>query len=209
MKEREFSILMSKAKEQVKDILQERGKDYGSFSDVSSFVNEFYITNIKSVVDRITELNNDEYNRAMVALFMIGIKLARLENDVENPHFDSVIDFLGYLELLKETGIKGLELKNNLKCSTLHKRLIEYANNELKESNEMSNFDLFELSCNIESAICLGFEAITCQNKETMENMVRIEMLKDIETTLREKLEKLKTQKNSQKIEKELEMKTC
>ena len=136
MKEREFSILMSSAKAQVKDILQERGKNYGSFSDVSSFVNEFYITNIKSVVDRITELNNDEYSSAMVALFMIGVKLARLENDVENPHFDSVIDFLGYLELLKETGIKGLELKNNLKCSTLHKMLIEYANNELKESNE-------------------------------------------------------------------------
>ena len=136
MKEREFIILMSKAKVQVKDILQERGKDYGSFAELSSFVNEFYITNIKSVVDRITELNNDEYNRAMVALFMIGIKLARLENDVENPHFDSVIDFLGYLELLKETGIKGLELKNNLKCSTLHKMLIEYANDELKESNE-------------------------------------------------------------------------
>ena len=136
MKEREFSILMSKAKAQVKGILQERGKNYGSFSDVSSFVNEFYITNIKSVVDRITEFNNDEYNRAMVALFMIGVKLARLENDAENPHFDSVIDFLGYLELLTETGIKGLELKNNLKCSTLHKRLIEYANNELKESNE-------------------------------------------------------------------------
>ena len=134
MKEREFSILMSKAKAQVKDILQERDKDYGSFAELSNFVNEFYITNIKSVMDRITELNNDEYNRAMVALFMLGIKLARLENDVENPHFDSVIDFLGYLELLKETGIKGLELKNNLKCSTLHKRLIEYANNELKEA---------------------------------------------------------------------------
>ena len=134
MKEREFKILMSNAKAQVKDILQERGKDYGSFAELSSFVNEFYITNIKSVTDRITELNNDEYNRAMVALFMLGIKLARLENDVENPHFDSVIDFLGYLELLKETGIKGLELKNNLKCSTLHKRLIEYANNELKEA---------------------------------------------------------------------------
>ena len=136
MKEREFIILMSKAKAQVKDILQERGKDYGSFAELSSFVNEFYITNIKSVVDRITELNNDEYNRAMVALFMLGIKLGRLENNPENPHFDSVIDFLGYLELLKETSIKGLELKNNLKCSTLHKRLIEYANNELKESNE-------------------------------------------------------------------------
>lgn len=56
----------------------------------------------------------------------------------------------------------------------------------------MNNFDLddfiFELSCNIESAICLYFEAITCQNKETMENMLRIEMLKAIETT-REKLE--------------------
>lgn len=136
MKEREFSILMSKAKAQVKDILQERGKDYGSFAELSSFVNEFYITNIKSVVDRITELNNDEYNRAMVALFMLGVKLARLENNPENPHFDSVIDFLGYLELLKETSIKGLELKNNRKCSTLHKRLIKYANNELKESNE-------------------------------------------------------------------------
>lgn len=136
MKEREFSILMSEAKAQVKDILQERGKDYGSFAELSIFVNEFYITNIKSVIDRITELNNDEYSSAMVALFMLGIKLARLENNTENPHFDSVIDFLGYLELLKQVGIKGLELKNNLKCSTLHKRLIEYANNELKESNE-------------------------------------------------------------------------
>lgn len=133
MKEREFKILMSSAKVQVKDILQERSKDYGSFAELSSFVNEFYITNIKSVVDRITELNNDEYNRAMVALFMLGVKLARLENNPENPHFDSVIDFLGYLELLKQVGIKGLELKNNLKCSTLHKRLIQYANNELKD----------------------------------------------------------------------------
>lgn len=133
MKEREFKILMSNAKAQVKDILQERRKDYGSFSDVSSFVNEFYITNIKSVVDRITELNNDEYNRAMVALFMIGIKLARIENDAENPHFDSVIGFLGYLELLKQVGIKGLELKTHIKGSKLHKKLIQYANNELKD----------------------------------------------------------------------------
>ena len=56
----------------------------------------------------------------------------------------------------------------------------------------MSNFDLddfiFELSCNIESAICLYFEGIPCQNKGIMQNMLRIEMLKAIETT-REKLE--------------------
>lgn len=56
----------------------------------------------------------------------------------------------------------------------------------------MNNFDLddfiFELSCKIESAICLYFEGIACQNKETMENMLRIEILKAIETT-REKLE--------------------
>ena len=60
----------------------------------------------------------------------------------------------------------------------------------------MFNLDdfIFELSCNIESAICLYFEAITCKNKETIENMLRIEMLKAIETT-REKLEKLKTQR--------------
>lgn len=136
MKEREFKILMSNAKAQVKDILQERGKDYGSFSDVSNFVNEFYITNIRNVMDRITELNNDEYNSAMVALFMLGVKLARIENSQENPHFDSVIGFLVYLELLKQVGIKGLELKTHIKGSKLHKKLIEYANNELKESNE-------------------------------------------------------------------------
>ena len=55
----------------------------------------------------------------------------------------------------------------------------------------MFNLDdfIFELSCNIESAICLYFESITCKNKETMEDMLRIEMLKAIETT-REKLEK-------------------
>lgn len=133
MKEKEFKALMKRAEKQVKDILQERSKDYGSFSNIASFVNEFYITNIKSVMDRITELNNDEYNRAMVALFMLGVKLARLENEAENPHFDSVIDFLGYLELLKQVGIKGLELKTHIQGSRLHKRLIEYANNELKD----------------------------------------------------------------------------
>ena len=133
MKEREFKILMSNAKAQVKDILQERDKDYGSFAELSNFVNEFYITNIKSVVDRITELNNDEYNSAMVALFMLGVKLARIENNTENPHFDSVIDFLVYLELLKQVGIKDLELKTHIKGSKLHKKLIQYANNELKD----------------------------------------------------------------------------
>lgn len=133
MKEREFKILMSNAKAQVKDILQERGKGYGSFSDISSFANEFYITNIRSVMDRITELNNDEYNSAMVALFMLGVKLARIENSQENPHFDSVIGFLVYLELLKQVGIKDLELKTHIKGSKLHKKLIEYANNELKD----------------------------------------------------------------------------
>lgn len=132
MKEREFKILISNAKAQLKEVLQQRSKEYGSFSDISSFVNEFYVTNMRSVTEKIIHLNNDEYNRAMVAVFMLGLKLARLENETENPHFDSVLDFLGYLELLKEVGIKGLELKSNLKCSALHKRLIEYANYELK-----------------------------------------------------------------------------
>lgn len=63
---------------------------------------------------------------------------------------------------------------------------------KLDHVKQMNNFDLddfiFELSCKIESAICLYFEGIACQNKETMENMLRIEMLKAIETT-REKLE--------------------
>ena len=72
----------------------------------------------------------------------------------------------------------------------------------------MFNLDdfIFELSCNIESAICLYFESITCKNKETMENMLRIEMLKAIEAT-REKLEKYT--KEFPKIEKELDMNTC
>lgn len=78
-----------------------------------------------------------------------------------------------------------------LAIKELQERLAEIQN-AIKGSNEMSDFDLddfiFELSCNIESAICLYFEAITCENKETMENMLRIEMLKAIETT-REKLE--------------------
>ena len=71
----------------------------------------------------------------------------------------------------------------------------------------MFNLDdfIFELSCNIESAISLYFESIICKNKETMENMLRIEMLKAIETT-REKLEKYT--KEFQKIEKELDINT-
>lgn len=107
---------------------------------------------------------------------------------------------------LKDKGeiIKSLTESNNnlivnqqitaLAIKELQERL-EKIENTIKDkegSNEMNNFDLddfiFELSCKIESAICLYFEGIACQNKETMENMLRIEILKAIETT-REKLE--------------------
>lgn len=127
-----FLELMQRANVQVKDVLHERGKEYGNFVDIARFCIDFNLINSHQVIEHITQITDDEYKKAITSIFMIGIKLARIENDTTNVHFDSVVDFLGYLEFLKEVNIKGFQLKTNINGSKLHKMLIEYANDVLK-----------------------------------------------------------------------------
>lgn len=127
--------LIEKAKLELENTLKERGQQYGDFYNIASFCDDFYINNMQYIIDKMDSLDIKDFKSAKLAIFMLGVKLARIENNTKNLHYDSVLDFLGYLELLKRTHIKGLQLKANLECSSLHKKLIEYANNELNENN--------------------------------------------------------------------------
>lgn len=132
----EFNKLIKQAKENLSDVLPQRNKEYGEFKKIAEFTNLFFINNMLSINERIREITQCQYDSVKTAIFMIGLKLARLENQTENPHLDSITDFLGYLELLKQTKIKSLVLRCNLKTSKLHKNLIEYANAELQQSDK-------------------------------------------------------------------------
>lgn len=126
---------INQAQSRVKAILKRRGKDYGDFKALSAFVMEFVRNNI-SIIDYISTQDR-EYNAACVAIIMLGVKLARLENTPE--HDDSLLDFFGYLELLKSLNVKfvknKLTLKPNTKASSQHKALISHINKELECKN--------------------------------------------------------------------------
>lgn len=127
MQTKEFNTIMQKAQESIKEILKQRNKEYGNFLNIADFTSTFFISNMQNI--DITKIK--DYNACRVAIFMLGLKLARIEKDNTNPHFDSLVDFLGYLQLLKNLDIKDLQLIANKKSSQLHKQLIEYANKEL------------------------------------------------------------------------------
>lgn len=134
---RNFKSLIKKAKENLNKIILQRNKEYGDFANIADFTNTFFINNITFITDRINALNDAEYNKAKTAIFMIGLKLARIENQIkiheeQLNYIDSFTDFLGYLELLKQVNIKDLVLTCNVKSSKLHKTLIEYANEYLQ-----------------------------------------------------------------------------
>lgn len=120
---------VKEARARVKEILNERGKDYGDFKKLSDFVMRFFKNNITKVDSFATK--DSDYNAACVGLFMLGVKLARLENTPE--HDDSLLDFFGYLELLESLDIvyedSKLNLKANTESSILHKALLEIVNN--------------------------------------------------------------------------------
>lgn len=116
------------ARNRVKEILNERGKDYGDFKKLSDFVMKFFKQNISKVDSFAT--SESDYNAVCVGLFMLGVKLARLENTPE--HDDSLLDFFGYLELIESLNIvyedSKLQLLPNKESSILHKALIEIVN---------------------------------------------------------------------------------
>ena len=129
MEQKKFNTIMQKAQDNIKEILKQRNKEYGNFLNIANFTNDFFINNMQNI--DITETK--EYNACKTAIFMLGLKLARIEKDYTNPHFDSLSDFLGYLQLLKDLNIKDLKLHENKTASKLHKQLIEYANKELNK----------------------------------------------------------------------------
>lgn len=125
MKKKKFKKLMKKARKRIKKVLKERSKEYGEFSNIAYFTNRFFVNNLRFLHSK------DKHEKSKVAIFMLGLKLARLEKDNKSPHFDSIVDFLGYLQLLKNLNIKDLRLYPNYNASKLHKQLLKYANNKL------------------------------------------------------------------------------
>lgn len=133
MDEIKFNALIKKGQKELKKVLSEREKEYGNFYDIADFVNSFFTGNMTYIVDILANIDVKDYKAIKVAVFMLGLKLARLEKDCNNPHFDSIVDFLGYLQLLKNTNIKGLKLYSVVGSSKLHKQLIDFANKELEK----------------------------------------------------------------------------
>ena len=132
MNEIEFNALIEKGQKELKQVLCEREKEYGNFYDISEFVNTFFTSNMTYTTSMLANIDIKDFKAMKVAVFMLGLKLARLEKDNKNPHFDSIVDFLGYLHLLKSTNIKGLKLYCVVGSSKLHKQLIDFANKELE-----------------------------------------------------------------------------
>lgn len=83
----------------VEDILSERGKVYGSFSDVSSVY-----CGIKNALDN--GVNRDVNPRFDAALDMIAMKMARIVCG-DPTHVDNFLDIAGYATLV----VKSLEEK--------------------------------------------------------------------------------------------------
>lgn len=118
--------------DKVKEVLEQRGKEYGDFSVIANFVIKFHKENLKNInfCMRNKYITIDKYNSIYIALYLMGLKLARLQN--QPNHEDSVVDFFGYLELLMQTGVENLQLVCIEGMSDFNKILIDEANIMLK-----------------------------------------------------------------------------
>lgn len=98
-----FNALITEAESKLADVLKQRTQEYGSFQNIAIFANNFYLDNYKQLQSLFNnnKLTKDNYIACEVAVFMLGIKLARIKKDYESPHLDSAVDFLGYLKLFK------------------------------------------------------------------------------------------------------------
>ena len=115
--------------DKVKEVLEQRGKEYGDFSTIANFVIKFHKENLKNInlcMHNKYIADIDKYNSIYIALYLMGLKLARLQN--QPNHEDSVIDFFGYLELLMQTEVRNLQLVYIEGMSDFNKSLIDEAN---------------------------------------------------------------------------------
>lgn len=121
--------------DKAKEIVKQRGEEYGDFGAIANFVIKFHKENLKNInicmrYRYIADV--DKYNCIYVALYLMGLKLARLEN--QPNHEDSVIDFFGYLDLLMRTGVTNLQLVYIKGMSDFNKSLIDEANIMLRRA---------------------------------------------------------------------------
>ena len=121
------------SQKRVREVLNERGKEYGDFKHVANFAMEFVRNNLNKI--DVISTSPEDYHAAIISLMMLGVKLARLESTP--THEDSLLDFFGYLELLENLDVRYLNKKFNPNehSSPLHKHLIDYVNDNLKASN--------------------------------------------------------------------------
>lgn len=133
---------MSKTKttklQRIQEILEQRGKEYGSFNDNTKFAMNFYYANAGVTLDmkNLTKLTESEINTIRYYIFMIGAKLARLNF---NPkHKDSIDDLLGYTKIYKES----CDFRFTFKATSgMQQGLIDMINHELnkEDTQEIAN----------------------------------------------------------------------
>lgn len=84
----------------VKEVVEDRGKTYGSYEDVACTIKEFEeLMGVNAVCDRYPPPQEH-------ALRMIAVKLARLAKG-DPTHADSFLDISGYAKLAYEDLVVG------------------------------------------------------------------------------------------------------
>ena len=117
-------------------ILQQRGKEYGSFLDNAKFAMNFYYANsgITTHIDNLIRLSEDEINMTRYYIFMVGAKLGRLRF---NPkHQDSIRDLFGYTKLYKQSCTYRFTFVPISAMSSRLRELLDKVNMELNEQTQ-------------------------------------------------------------------------
>lgn len=117
-------------------ILQQRGKEYGSFKDNTDFAMNFYYanSNITTSVENLVKLSESEINQIRYYIFMVGAKFARLRF---NPkHQDSIRDLFGYTKLYKQSCTYRFTFVSISAMSSRLRELLDKVNMELNEQTQ-------------------------------------------------------------------------
>ena len=117
----------------IHEILQQRGKEYGSFKDNTNFAMNFYYANanITTSVENLVKLNESEINQIRYYIFMVGAKFARLRF---NPkHQDSIHDLFGYTKVYKQSCTYRFTFVSINDMSSRLRELLDKVNMELNK----------------------------------------------------------------------------
>ena len=120
----------------VDKILQQRGKEYGSFKDNTNFAMNFYYANanITTSVENLVKLNESEINQIRYYIFMVGAKFARLRF---NPkHQDSIHDLFGYTKVYKQSCTYRFTFVSISAMSSRLRELLHKVNMELNKETQ-------------------------------------------------------------------------